>query len=319
MILRIVSKAGLLAAAAICATGAHAATVLDVTGYNAVVLGNYTGRNSDIEGALAAGGNVTLTNYGVGSRLDASARGTNTLIAGGNLSYTNGQLFQGNAVVGGTATTVGFNVQNGTLASGSPVDFAAEGAALQSLAATLGATAANGTVANNYGSLLLTGSQSGLNVFSLTASDLASAHGLTIAAAAGSKVLVNVAGSSASWQNMGINLGGIASGDVLFNFFDATDLSLSGIGINGSVLAPNAAVTFNNGQLNGLLVAGSFDGTGELHNTGYTGGLFDTPAGAVPEPETWAMMLLGFGVLGVGMRSRSRRAVRRPRIRVVYR
>ena len=31
----------------------------------------------------------------------------------------------------------------------------------------------------------------------------------------------------------------------------------------------------------------------------HTGGSFSTAAGAVPEPSTWAMMLIGFGGLGL--------------------
>jgi hypothetical protein len=30
-------------------------------------------------------------------------------------------------------------------------------------------------------------------------------------------------------------------------------------------------------------------------------------AGPIPEPETWAMMLLGFGFVGAGVRARTRK------------
>jgi len=41
--------------------------------------------------------------------------------------------------------------------------------------------------------------------------------------------------------------------------------------------------------------------------TGITGdALTVTAAGAVPEPATWALMLLGFGAIGIAMRRRSR-------------
>jgi hypothetical protein len=74
-------------------------------------------------------------------------------------------------------------------------------------------------------------------------------------------------------------------------------------------------------------LAGAVNGTGNNGNfeIGITGGLFDSitiastgdhgfgaikqvsfepVAGAVPEPATWAMMLLGFGAIGVSMRRR---------------
>jgi len=34
-----------------------------------------------------------------------------------------------------------------------------------------------------------------------------------------------------------------------------------------------------------------------------------SPVGAVPEPATWAMMLLGFGAVGFAMRRRQRPAL----------
>ena len=61
----------------------------------------------------------------------------------------------------------------------------------------------------------------------------------------------------------------------------------------------NVAITA--GVLNTLSVSGTSRGQG-----GYGGSLTFTPA-AVPEPSTWAMMLVGFGAVGFGMR-RSRKS-----------
>jgi len=41
----------------------------------------------------------------------------------------------------------------------------------------------------------------------------------------------------------------------------------------------------------------------------HTGGMFSTAAGAVPEPSTWAMMLIGFGGLGLAVARRGRKQV----------
>ncbi len=49
---------------------------------------------------------------------------------------------------------------------------------------------------------------------------------------------------------------------------------------------------------------GQWGGSIELHNDGlYNGGLL-TPPPAVPEPASWALMLAGFGTLGMAMRRR---------------
>lgn len=304
-------RTGAAAAAALLLAGlpaaAHAATVLDVTNYNAVVFGNYEASNSDVEGSLAVGGNATLRSYSVGSKLPTAANGTNTLIVGGNLSATDGQLSRGNLVVGGTNTSTRFTVANGTTTTGVSFDFAGLGAQLRDTSSSLSQYANTAQTVNNYGALNLTGSAADLNVFSITAAQLGSSHGISISVNPGSQVLVNVSGSVANWQNMGINLNGLSTANVLFNFYEATSLTMSGIGINGSILAPQANVQFNNGQLNGILIAANFKGSGELHSTGYTGGLLTpqtsiTPG--VPEPATWAMMLLGFAVVGAAMRKR---------------
>ena len=55
----------------------------------------------------------------------------------------------------------------------------------------------------------------------------------------------------------------------------------------------------------------------EQRGAGLASVLLDGPVATVPEPVTWAMMLLGFALVGNLMRSRSRRARRRPRIRIV--
>ena len=41
----------------------------------------------------------------------------------------------------------------------------------------------------------------------------------------------------------------------------------------------------------------------------HTGGMFSTAAEAVPEPSTWAMMLIGFGGVGLAVARRGRRQV----------
>jgi hypothetical protein len=62
----------------------------------------------------------------------------------------------------------------------------------------------------------------------------------------------------------------------------------------------------------GTIAAGSYEAQGNLGNfRALSGTVTASPAAAaVPEPATWAMMLLGFGAIGVGMRSRTRQTVR---------
>ena len=58
------------------------------------------------------------------------------------------------------------------------------------------------------------------------------------------------------------------------------------------------------GSLNTLVVNGTA-GTSAGANASFAGTLSFDGTPAVPEPATWAMMLLGFGAVGFGMRRRS--------------
>ena len=68
----------------------------------------------------------------------------------------------------------------------------------------------------------------------------------------------------------------------------------------GSILAPKADIEFNNGHINGTLIAGSLSGTGESHLHLFNS---DKPT-SVPEPTG----LLSLGLLAMGLCRFSRKA-----------
>lgn len=290
------------ALAAILWAGGAQAALVDLNPYSAFVLGNFSAAGGSSGGGIAAGGAASLSSYTVGASLGPSARGSDTLVVGGSLSATGGQLHSGNAVVGGGAALDRFTIVKGDIRQGAPIDFTAQGLQLNALADSLGAMAANGTTAMQWGGLSLTGGQSGLNIFTVRAVDLANANSFKIVAPKDSQVLVNVVGGSASLRNMGFALQGVAAGDVLFNFYEAGSIDLSGIGLAGSILAPGATVNFNNGQLNGLLIAANYASSSTQLSGGYTGDLLKAPLNPVPEPGSWALMIAGFGLVGLMLR-----------------
>ena len=93
----------------------------------------------------------------------------------------------------------------------------------------------------------------------------------------------------------------IRNGSLLFNFAGP----IGGVSIDGSSTGLGAFglgnVTFNANAVAVEWANLSFDqGTRIVLN-------LDVGAGAVPEPATWALLLLGFGSLGAAMRSAKRR------------
>ena len=146
--------------------------------------------------------------------------------------------------------------------------------------------AATGSVSNKWGIVTLTGTKAGLNVFKLKASDLWNANTVYIKAPAGSTVLVNVSGAEARMQYLGMSLsGGVKPENVVFNFADATKVTLQGIGFQGSVMAPKATVQFDNGNLEGTLIACAWNGYGEIHYREPRRSRSTIPCGCVPQPS----------------------------------
>lgn len=272
-------------------SSAHAISTV-AADYNVFVFGDFTSSNTDIEGNLAAGGNVSLQSYAVASNISGSSA---RLVADGNVTASNGGVGNGqNGSIYAASTTLSSFTATGGIFSQSQVDFAAAQSQLQSLSTSWAALAANGSTAISYGTLSLNGTNTDLNVFTVSGNDLTNTNSVNINAIAGSTVLINVTGSGQTFQNGQVFLTGVDAAHVLYNFGDATALSLAGSkNPFGTVFAPFANISGGYGALDGQLIAQSFNGNIEFHNVLFTGNL---PT-SVPLPA--ASWLFGSALLGL--------------------
>lgn len=306
-----VQKIGYIATLALVSIGSPAQAT-DLTAkqiladFNLVASGNVT-TQSDIEGAAVVGGTLNgSTFFNNTNDLPASktiylygslGHGPLNLDNGGNLNYsgniTNSQVnFNG----GGqqfksfpspiSAYTTPLNQMSTILAGLTP---------------TAGASIVDGTFKAN--------GATGLIVFDLTASQLESDLQNSQISFVGDKgvtgYIINVTGNFSEPSSTNFNT---AQQDALFNFVDATSVSLGNW--KASVLAPDASLQIENGYLDGSVYVENFSGGGELHNDNlYNGALPSAPS--VPEAPTWMMLLTGFGMLGLGLRKSQRTADQR--------
>jgi hypothetical protein len=106
------------------------------------------------------------------------------------------------------------------------------------------------------------------------------------------------------YADPGIYHSEFSSGGYLNVFFAPT--TLSSLSIYGRTDCCSQRDVYNITILNAggqSLYTGVFDATGSNHMASV---IFDRPTGFVPEPAGWALMLLGFGGVGAGLR-RARR------------
>jgi choice-of-anchor A domain-containing protein/uncharacterized repeat protein (TIGR01451 family)/uncharacterized repeat protein (TIGR02543 family) len=233
--------------------------------YTLFLLEDYTGGH-DVVGKVAAGGDITLSDFALGTALPDGGY-ANALVAGGNLTLSRGGVW-GDAWYGGTYTAdTSVTYARGQAAQGTPIDFAERFAGLRNLSSRLGRVPANGgTSSTSWGGIHLSGTDPSLNLFDVDTDVLSRAKLFNVDAPAGSLAVVNIRGASASLSGFSITFsGGIDLHGVLFNFVDATHISATGIGLRGTVLAPHAHVTFNNGSWNGGIYAVSLTGNAEGH------------------------------------------------------
>ncbi|MEJ0040019.1 MAG: choice-of-anchor A family protein [Gammaproteobacteria bacterium] len=301
----------------VASAAASAAIVGPAADYGVFVFGsgNFSSQSTDSGGNLAAGGDVSLQNYSVASAIAGNPSlnpNSARLVVGGNLTATNGGVGQGQngaLYVGGAINRTSFTATGGTFGQ-TLVDFSAAELQYESLSLSLGGLGANGTSSISFGTLNLNGTSSTLNVFTLSAADLTSTNAVNIAAPTGSTVLINVTGNNAVFQNGNVNLTGISSAYVLYNFINATSVTLTGSkNPAGSILAPLAGVTGGFGAMDGQLITGSYGGMGgdpyghtEFHGIAFAGTL---PA-PVPLPAGAWLLMSGIASLAGFARRRFR-------------
>lgn len=301
------------------------------TDYNVFVFKDDTQSGSDVQGRVAVGRDALFGGYTIASGMslqetaptlvvgrnysNSSHTVRGPVVIGGNANINNPTIF-GNVAVNGNLTLTSSGTINGnTLSYGGiltnpsvtlnvttikpsttttlPIDFAAAQADLIARSAYLGSLAANGQTVAQYGGITFTSTGvNPLQVFSVSGATLAASGYMNINAQAGQTVVINVDGSASSMKG-GLNLNGVDAAHVLFNFTQAESLSLSSIGVKGSILAPYANVNFTNGSFDGTLVANSVTGSGEFHNVRFEG-VVPYVVGA-PEPGSFAI----FAIAGI--------------------
>jgi choice-of-anchor A domain-containing protein len=328
--LGLASSAGALALGGLVALGAPATTPaatlagavcqdLGVAGqFNLFAGGNFSAQNGDIQGPLAAGGNVSLQHFTVDSANDPAVKGAE-LVAGGNLSFTNGSI-GGNHVADYRGTVAETRVSPGSfqrVRAHEPFSFASTFSSLDQVSSSLAGAAQPSfdTVGQGPGGALkLTEASggSGPNIFHVTASQLAAAKEVDLSVQAGSTVIIDVTGSAVDFSDLAdVSVNGSESSatasELLWNFPSASAISYGSGGLSwlGSILAPRANLALGTGEFHGNVVAGgnvAYREGSEVHDQFFDGCLpppptTNTPVGSVGGATLAGVLALAGGTL----------------------
>jgi choice-of-anchor A domain-containing protein len=287
---------------------AHASFLGTAGEFNAFIFNDLTYQGSDIEGRIAVGNNAVAP-LSVGNKWKEQYGKNDDVLFAKNKVEANGRIY-GNIVVG-TKSEVSSTTYDGTRTDFSnQIDFLKEKTYLENLSRSLGKIAANETAKNQSNFLELSAaSRDNLHVYDISTSDFIGwGMGFLNAdmnAFGNDTFILNIRGTDAvsfsgsmGWFSKG--LGSYYTNDldnvqnrILFNFIDATEITIGNIAFDGSILAPNAHIFASGGNVDGTVIAKSISGVTELHHKPFEG----TVPGTVPVPG--AVWLLGFGVMGL--------------------
>ncbi|HSI28709.1 MAG: choice-of-anchor A family protein [Methylophilus sp.] len=273
--------------------------------FNVFVFENFTSSNSDVEGAVAVGGHFNASSYAVNERNKAVAG--NSLLVAKSLTFTNGSVKNGNIDVAGAKTTSGFGFA-GAYTNSSPVNFANERTYLENLSLSLNNLNNTGVATYHYSGLQLTaGNSTDAQVFDIDGSLFNTRNNTSFSGFAnGQTIILNISGNDLKFDGgTGTDFGKYGF-NVIYNFYQATSLN-TGSGATGSILAPLADITGGYAAINGNVIAKSWNTNTQVNVNGMfkaaeVAGLTVTP---VPEPESYALLLVGLGLVGLLARRRN--------------
>lgn len=239
-------------------------------------------------------GSTVLGNIGLGDELGGAP----------TLMVNNPGVINGNINFAGTVKNQSNGQINGTISGGvtqveTDLDY------LNNLSAMLGAETGTAVAINigNGGSQTINASSGmldsgGNEIFTATSLSFVNGATLTINGSASDYVVINF-NFNTHFSGVIDLSGGITSDHVLFNIIgganltggDTLQFAANGVAQTGTFLDPNGTITMNSVMLDGRLFGGD---SSDMQIV--SGGTIMAP---VPEPQTYALLALGLGCLGL--------------------
>ncbi|WP_082078965.1 putative Ig domain-containing protein [Pseudoalteromonas rubra] len=249
--------------------------------YSAYIFSDFTAGSGHAEGGLAVGGDLSLNGYGLATHAATLTAGYGLLVEG-NATFDNGRLYHGQVRVAGEvnfAYPVLSGLPAGTEIENQPLDTSIIDSKphFQAVSTQLSEATANGTVEFKWGGLYLKGDcHSDTQVFTLDGSQTNVAHTFDVQCIPdNATVIFNVSGDSVVFKNKSLATLLPHRSRTIFNFYQATALSIAGISIEGVVLAPNADIEAPHGDAQATVIANSWHGSMHLGSVRFQGDLSD--------------------------------------------
>jgi len=234
--------------------------------WNVLVTADFNGTGK--VGGRLAGNTIDISDYEVAADDPGSIA-----LAGDVISMANG-LAYGDVVYGSSYVRAPDAGLTGTLSQGSPIDWAQMETDLQNLSTQLSAYPVNGlSTVQSWQEIDLLGTSADLNVFEVEAADISVAVKMVITVPSGAAAIVNINGDPLVFSDFAITLEGVDTEHLFFNAPDAQTIQIERFSFLGTLLAPQALVTFQDAHYLGQMAVHSLTGDGFIELARYDGEL----------------------------------------------
>ena len=245
------------------------------TQYSALVFDDFQSPHSASMGPLAVGHDAKFSGYSIMyDDIDFPAD-EYSLIVGGDLSYNSGRVYQGSIIAQGDihiSKTVQLGLAKGATIDDSselPINFDDLKQDSIDYSLLLSQEENVGTITYQWGGLYLSGDcKSDTQVFNLNGYQLEKAHTLALSCVPdNATIIVNISGDKRNFKPLSnINLSDFTPHrqKTIFNLYEATSLSISGVALEGLVLAPKADIDAPSGASYVGIIANSWKGSMSL-------------------------------------------------------
>jgi choice-of-anchor A domain-containing protein len=228
---------------------------------NTLVFEDFDG-TSDTEGKLYVGGNANLLAYSVGEKLPVNCD-EDVLVVAGALDFESGRVYSG-SVVYGAGSNVPVGVKSGlprgcTAREEAPAfNFAGAKSHYEAESRRRCALPDTGTFMNQNGDIVALYTNAVQEVYTLPCQNLTESSSLSFGGISNSAdIVLNLRGTDCLMNTM---VESRNASRVLFNFCDATSVTINAISLRGSVLAPFADISGDGGVIEGQVVAKTMRG-----------------------------------------------------------
>ncbi len=261
--------------------------------FSAYVFGNFEASSGNANGALAVGGDLRVGGYSVATN-DTTPVSDYSLLIEGDARYTSGRIYRGKVRVAGDISAISQSViwglPEGTEIENTPLSYSIKESKSDyiELSQEVSLLEMGGSVEFKWGGLYLRGDgESPIQVFQISGEQLSRAHTFSVKnIPEGASLIFNVDGSHVRVQNLSFSDIISYRSKSLFNFYQAQTLSIDGVSIEGSVLAPEASVNASGGNLMGTVIAQSWTGSMHLGGVRFDGEISTKIEVDITSPET---------------------------------